>query len=300
MANPRLEVGMEFKNAQVLRKAITEYCVRNGIDWKWISNKNMKMCAECKGEKCKWRLYASINQQTKSLQIKSFNPLCSCGRTFDNSHVTAAYIAEKFSDDFEDHPEWKIVNVKNSVRRKISVDISRMKAYRAKRKAQDKREGVEAEQYSKLRSWAETIRQENRGSCIKIHCETPEDGGPPRFKRIYVRFAAQKVGFLAGCRPIIGLDACHLKGRFGGQLIAALGRDGNDNMFPIAFAVVEQENKDSWTWFMECFSLDMGDPKEMGFVFVSDRQKVILQSFLALMNCFLSLLLIFAIVVRRD
>ena len=96
---------------------------------------------------------------------------------------------------------------------------------------------------------------------------------------MYIRYHAQKVGFLAGCRPIIGLDGCHLKGRFGGQLLAAIARDGNDNMFPVAFAIVEQETKDSWTWFMECFSYDFGDLSNM--VFVSDRQKVSIYCVLA-------------------
>ncbi|GKE21019.1 hypothetical protein Tco_1432531, partial [Tanacetum coccineum] len=33
------------------------------------------------------------------------------------------------------------------------------------------------------------------------------------------------MGFLAGFRPYIGLDACHLKGRFNGVLVAATGID---------------------------------------------------------------------------
>ena len=60
-----------------------------------------------------------------------------------------------------------------------------------------------------------------------------------------MRYHAQKVGFLAGCRPIIGLDGYHLKGKFGGQLLAATARAGNDNIFPVAIAVVKQEYKDS-------------------------------------------------------
>ena len=68
---------------------------------------------------------------------------------------------------------------------------------------------------------------------------------------MYIRYNAQKVGFLGGYRLIIGLDRCHLKGRFGGQILAATVRDANDNIFLVAFAVVEQENKDSWVWFLQ-------------------------------------------------
>ena len=79
-----------------------------------------------------------------------------------------------------------------------------------------------------------------------IKCDCSKDGGQTRFLRMYVRYHAQKVEFLAGCRSIIGLDGCHLKGRFGGQLLAATARDENDNIFPVAVAVVEQECKESW------------------------------------------------------
>ena len=118
------------------------------------------------------------------------------------------------------------------------------------------------------------IRKTNVGSKVYMKCDCSEDCGQPRFLRMYVRYHAQKVGFLAGCRPIIGLDGCHLKGRFGGQLLAATARDGNDNIFPIAVAVVEQECKESWIWFLKHFSEDIGDPKHLNLVFISDRQKV--------------------------
>ena len=97
----------------------------------------------------------------------------------------------------------------------------------------------------------------------------------PKFKRIYIRYNAQKIGFLDGCRPFVGLDGCHLKGRFGGQLLFATAKNGNDNIFPVAMAVVVQKNKDSWIWFLEQFVDDIGRPEKLNLVFISDRQKVL-------------------------
>ena len=51
--------------------------------------------------------------------------------------------------------------------------------------------------------------------------------------------------FLDGCRPFVRLDGCHLKDKFGEQLLSTTAKDGNDNIFSIAMVVVEQENKDS-------------------------------------------------------
>lgn len=94
------------------------------------------------------------------------------------------------------------------------------------------------------------------------------------FQRLFVVFEAQASGFVKGCRPIIGLDACHLKWPFLGQLMHAVGRDANDQMYPIAIAAVEAELKDSWLWFLENLLQMIGRLEEHGWTFISDRQKV--------------------------
>ena len=118
--------------------------------------------------------------------------------------------------------------------------------YRAKKKATDLITGDEQLQYGKLRDYAEMIRLNDKGSRVILQIEMEDENAQPNFKRIYIKYNAQKVGFLGGCKPIIGLDGCHLKGRFKGQILSAIVRDANDNIFLVAFAVVEQENKDSW------------------------------------------------------
>jgi hypothetical protein len=87
--------------------------------------------------------------------------------------------------------------------------------------------------------------------------------------------AAMKKRFLDGCRPVIGVDGCFLKGPFKGQLFVAVGRDGNHNMYPIAYVVVEAKTKDSWTWILETLVLDLGEhERHTRATFISDRQKV--------------------------
>ena len=77
------------------------------------------------------------------------------------------------------------------------------------------------------------------GSRVILQTEMKNENAEPKFKRMYIRYNAQKVGFLGGCRPFIRLDGCHLKGRFGGQLLSATTKDGNDNIFSVVMTVVE-------------------------------------------------------------
>ena len=73
------------------------------------------------------------------------------------------------------------------------------------------------------------------------------------------------------CRPYISLDACHLKGKFNGVLAAAVSIDGNNSIFPVAYAVLESENTRSWEWFLMSLKKAIGTPN--GLVISSDMQK---------------------------
>ena len=131
--------------------------------------------------------------------------------------------------------------------------------------------GNEEAQYGLLRDYAELIRRTNIGSKVILQMEMENENAEPKFKRMYIRYNAQKVGFLGGCRPFVKLDGCHLKGRFGRQLLSATAKDGNDNIFLVAMAVVKQKNKNNWIWFLEQFADDIGRPENLNLVFISDR-----------------------------
>ncbi|KAL0336336.1 UNVERIFIED_CONTAM: hypothetical protein Sradi_4845500 [Sesamum radiatum] len=83
------------------------------------------------------------------------------------------------------------------------------------------------------------IRRTNPGTTVVVGTE--DNMRETRFSRFYVCFGALKRGFKAGCRPIVGIDGCHLKEPHGGILLTAIGVDPNNNLFPIAYAVVDKE-----------------------------------------------------------
>ena len=46
--------------------------------------------------------------------------------------------------------------------------------------------------------------------------------------------------------PVLGIDGCFIKLTTGAQILAATGRDGNNNIYPLAFGIVGQEDKANW------------------------------------------------------
>ncbi|XP_042487052.1 uncharacterized protein LOC122067285 [Macadamia integrifolia] len=97
---------------------------------------------------------------------------------------------------------------------------------------------------------------------------------PSVFKRLFVSFKACVDGFLNGCRPFIGVDGCHLKGTYGGVLLAAVTVDGNKGLFPIAYCVVECECKESWNFFLCNLYIMLQSVNYVSpITFMSDKQK---------------------------
>ncbi|KAL8459223.1 hypothetical protein ACS0TY_036629 [Phlomoides rotata] len=139
--------------------------------------------------------------------------------------------------------------------------------------ALSKLEGDADLQYTKLWAYAEELRKTNPGSSIILG--TTDDN---RFDRFYVCWNAMKRGFLGGCRPIVGVDGCFLKSKYGGNLLTAVGVDGNNNLFPVAYAVVDKENGEIWEWFLTILKRDLEINAE-DFTFISDKQKGLIQAF---------------------
>ena len=71
------------------------------------------------------------------------------------------------------------------------------------------------------------------------------------FQRVFWTFHPSIEGF-KHCRLVLSIDGTHLYGKYKGTLMIAMGCDGNNKLFPLAFALTEGENIDSWGWFLTC------------------------------------------------
>ncbi|XP_045810794.1 uncharacterized protein LOC123905210 [Trifolium pratense] len=166
----------------------------------------------------------------------------------------------------------RIQDIILDMRINYALNITASIAWKAKKIAAAIIEGEADNQYTKLGRYAAELRRVCRNNTIKINIDRPNPVLPPRFGSFYFSFDGCKRGFIYGCRPFVGVDGCHLKTKYGGQLLIAVGRDPNDQYFPLAFGVVETETKESWRWFLQLLMEDIGQDKR--FVFISDQRKV--------------------------
>ncbi|CAI9286726.1 unnamed protein product [Lactuca saligna] len=146
--------------------------------------------------------------------------------------------------------------LREEVKTDFGINVSMSQCRRAKKYALSLVEGTITENYAKLWSYGEEIRRSNPGSTVKICVDSMSDG-KNYFSKIYICFASVKKGWRGGCKRIINLDGCFRKTFCQGELLCTVGRDANNEIFPIALAVVSVENRENWKWFLETLSEDL-------------------------------------------
>ena len=138
-----------------------------------------------------------------TFEIKIPYPECTCPLTFQNGQVTSAYVAKRYLEDFGKNSNWEVSGVKHHVMQKISIDLRLSQVYRSRKVAKELITGNEEAQYSLLRDYVEMILRTDVGSRVILQTEMKNEDAEPKFKRIYIRYNAQKVGFLGGYRPLL-------------------------------------------------------------------------------------------------
>ncbi|KAF2291241.1 hypothetical protein GH714_020829 [Hevea brasiliensis] len=268
--DPTFKVGMIFSTRDEFKNACRAYGIKHRFELYFPKNDFQRVQARCKKE-YGWKIWASKlhpkdpNDQTMQIKTASLNH--SCGKSFTNYHVTAKWIASHYLETFKNNPDLTLTGLIGMIKNDYNIRISMAKAWRTKDHALKRIHGDEATQYGRLHCYKCEILRTNPGSTMTFREEKGEFAG------MYICLSALKEAFKDGCRKLICLDGCWLKGTYGGQLFSAVGIDPNDCMLPLAYAIMLVENKDSWLWFLEQLKADMHMYNSHQWCFMSDKQK---------------------------
>jgi hypothetical protein len=216
MRQVEFRIGMVFLSVIELRGAIQEYIVqqRVGVHYKKNDLQRIRACCE---PKCSWFLYATPDSRSKAWTVKKYVGRHKCERDFKIKQFTARYLAAHYVEKFRCDDKMSLKNFARMIEQDFNMTASRSKLERARRIALNQIHGDELAQYNLLWNFAAEIRRSNPGSTMFVNANAGV------FQNCYMSLDACKRGFLAGCRPIIGIDGCHIKNRFGGVMLAAVG-----------------------------------------------------------------------------
>jgi MuDR family transposase/MULE transposase domain len=219
----------------------------DNFEFKTIASDKKRYTIQCiTADGCLWRLHASLiasdNGDTTIVEIKTLVSEHTCNgiHTARHRQASASFVSSVIEGRLRDQLGYRPTEVLRDIRRDHGVEISYSTAWRAKEQATANINGSHEDAYQQLPQYCEDILRNNPGSTVTL--EHTEDN---QFKRVFISYAASGMGF-AHCRPVIGLDGAHLKGKYFGILLSATAVDANGSLFPLAFAVVDAENDDNW------------------------------------------------------
>ncbi|XP_021775845.1 uncharacterized protein LOC110739693 [Chenopodium quinoa] len=294
---------LRFSNSTILRKALRIHAIENKYEYYYLHNggkrittfckrmckckwnfKRCKVTGECncsaRVKKCRFKVSARRVVNSDAWQIIDFRPKHVCMRSKMNSMVNAEFLAERYVEEWRRNPSWDLKSFRARVLSDLGIVVKYSKAWLARARAKLMIYGSACEQYARVWDYGKAVIKYSPGSGVAIVVDVDESRPElPLLMRMYICLQPLRSGFIKGCRPLIGLDGCHLKGAYPGQILVAVGKDGNNNIYPVAWATVEVENKESWCWFLGCLKKDLGDVCEGGgWTFMSDKQKGLLEA----------------------
>ncbi|GJZ55348.1 transposase, MuDR, MULE transposase domain protein, partial [Tanacetum coccineum] len=112
------------------------------------------------------------------------------------------------------------------------------------------------------------LDRKNEGTVTRI--KTDEEGV---FEMLFIALGASIRTFVNHLRPLLIIDATHLKGQYKGTNLVAVGMDGNKQIVPIAFGIYKGEIGPCWSWWMSVLKEFIGDNPNL--LFISDRHPAI-------------------------
>ncbi|RYR73291.1 hypothetical protein Ahy_A02g007649 isoform A [Arachis hypogaea] len=209
-------IGMEYSSRKSVVAAIRSYTIARGVDYDVYESERQTFYAKCKmyGRGCDWLIRASLIRKKGCWEIRRYNGRHTCTTRVisqDHSKLDSDTVAEAIKPLVETDPSIKVKTIIAKVQSRFNYTISYRKAWLLKQKSIAKVFGDWEESYQALPWWLSVMVQKMLGSVVQIETRPLYNGNE---------------------------EAQGYKG----TLLVAVAQDGNQNIVPIAFALVRHES----------------------------------------------------------
>ncbi|XP_057744653.1 uncharacterized protein LOC130962459 [Arachis stenosperma] len=234
------QVGQQFQNKDEAVLSVKTYSIRRGIQYKVVESDYRRYVRKCYefGNGCTWLIRLCLRQRKELM----------------HASVSIKVLLNATAAHFGFRPTYKRV-------------------WLAKQKAVAHIYGDWDESYNELPRWVLGVQLTMPGTVAVLRTSPVRVGGQvddsqAYFHRLFSTFSLC-IGAFRHCMPLVSIDGTHLYGKYGGTLLVAIAQDGNSNILPVAFALVEGENAESWSFFLS--HLRQHVTPQPGLLVISDR-----------------------------
>ncbi|XP_057747930.1 uncharacterized protein LOC130967126 [Arachis stenosperma] len=272
------QVGQQFQDKDEALLSVKTYSIRRGVQYKVVESDHRRYVGKCSefGNGCTWLIRLSLRKRKGIWEVKRYNGPHTCLATSISSdhrsldyHVISAFIMPMVRADAS-------VSIKvllNATAAHFGFRPTYRRVWMAKQKSIALIYGDWDESYNDLPRWVLGVQLTMPGSVAVLKTSPVRVGGQvdesqAYFHRLFWTFPPCIEAF-RHCKPLISIDGTHLYGKYEGTLLIAIAQDGNSNILPVGFALVEGENAESWTFFLS--NLRQHVTPQPGLLVISDR-----------------------------
>ncbi|KAH0655138.1 hypothetical protein KY285_030020 [Solanum tuberosum] len=231
------QLGMVFANMNEFRRAVSKYVVLKRVQIEKCVNEPKRVRCRCK-EGCPWLLFACLDKTTNDFMIKTYNPKHSCNSTTRNYLCNAKFISTHFRKRINEQPNIRVFKLQELIRKKFKIHVGKTTVRKARAKVLKDIMGDHIVEFGKILDYKDELLRTNPRSTCVVKLGEPD-----------------------------ALGVCR------GQLLVVVAKDGNNQMLPLAWAIVEYEKKETWTWFMKLLKEDLGLGDGEDLTQITDMQK---------------------------
>nr|XP_016439273.1 PREDICTED: uncharacterized protein LOC107765171 [Nicotiana tabacum] len=271
MLNEFVEEDQVYKDKETVMNVMENLVVRERFQFKVKRSSATMYHLMCVDDNCAWSFKSSAVFKANIFKVRSYNNNHTCGygeRYLTQRQATSGVIASIVKDKYVNPKKVYTANdIIEDIQKQHGIEVSYMKAWRAKEIAMAMIRGSPSDSYKELPKYFYMLEQTNPGTVTKLH--RSEDGC---FLYAYVSLYASIKGW-EHCRPIMVVDGSFLKAAYKGTILTACTQDGAGKILPLAYAIIDSENNKSWEWFFVQIKGTFGVRE--GICIVSDRNESI-------------------------
>ncbi|GJU25089.1 transposase, MuDR, MULE transposase domain protein [Tanacetum coccineum] len=268
-----VKIGNTFDNKEALDLAVRLKAIQEGyqfVSQRTDPNRYERKCYHFK--ECAWSIHAKRWGNTDLFQIIRMNDVHTCPKTQtypNHRNANKKVIAHILNPKLQDNRRvLKGKDIQHDILLEYKTSISYQQAWRGKDYGLDQIRGSPYESFEMLPYYCYNLERKNQGSVTRI--KTDDKGV---FEMLFIALGASIRTFLNYLRPLLIIDAAHLKGTYKGTNLVAVGMDGNNQIMPVAFGICKGETGPCWSWWMLILKECKCDNTNL--LFISDRHAAI-------------------------
>ena len=247
----QVQIGAMFDTKKKLKYAVIKWAMSTQRVFRTHISSPTNYTVKCVETGCPAKVHGHVPKYNIHWVVSSVVPH-NCVRKnllVRHPNLTSTLIAQLMYTEIVEKKDMEAKHIQTAVKVRWNYDIPYGKAWRAKQKAMEERFGTFFDSYDNVVRLLDILKERNPGTYVNIQ-HTRLDIIPDHkvLKRVFFSFAMCIEAF-RHCPPVMFVDGTFLTGQYKGQILTAIGVDGNNQIIPLAMAFVEGENFPSWVWF---------------------------------------------------